>query len=820
VFVVASTGVATFVAGVAGLLQSNLYVAVPTLAVAAMLGSWTFYRQLKMPPVPISSPPSMLKELAGADARTVPRQLPAAVAHFAGRAGELSALNGLLRGRAEVGGTVVISAIGGTAGVGKTALAVYWAHRVADRFPDGQLYVNLRGFDPTGQVMDPAEAVRRFRDDLGVPPQRIPVDLDAQAALYRGELSGRRMLVVLDNARDTTQVRPLLPGASTCLVLVTSRNQLTGLVATDAAHPVTLGLLSPMEARDLLTRRLGPDRITAEPQAIDEVITRCARLPLALAIVAARAATHPQLPLYTLTGELRDTRDRLDTLVGDDPYTNVRAVFSWSYHTLSPDPARLFRLLGLHPGPDISAPAAASLTALPLSRVRLLLAELARANLLVEHTAGRYGFHDLLRVYAAEQASTVDRDDQRHAAIHRVLDHYLHTAHTAARLLYPQRDPITVAPPQPGVTPEDLADYGQALAWFMAEHPVLLAATDQAATVGLDTHTWQLAWTLANFLDRHGHWHDYTATQHAAVAAARRLGDPSTQALAHRLLARAHTRLGRYDDAHTHYEHALDLYRQCGDQTGQAHTHVHLGMVWEVQGRYAEALDHAQQALQLYRTTGRRAGQAEALNAVGWLHAQLGDYEQALTYCQQALTLLQDLGDRYAQAATWDSLGYTHHHLGHYQDAITCYQHALDLYRNSGGRYDESAILTHLGDTHHATGSPGTARDAWQRALSILDDLDHPTPTPSAPNSTTSTTPRPGAGAGKAIEGHKESLTVHRSDFSGRLRFCAPFGPRRDPFGTNELDTAGCVRRRPVRGCRRLAGRLVGTFIRPLSIGG
>jgi NB-ARC domain/Domain of unknown function (DUF4062) len=251
-----------------------------------------------------------LKEWAGADARAVPRQLPPAIRYFAGRSGELAMLTGLLRGHVETGGTVVISAIGGTAGVGKTALAVYWAHQVADRFPDGQLYVNLRGFDPSGSVMDPAEAVRRFLDALGVPAERIPADPDAQATLYRSQLAGRRILVVLDNAHDTAQVRPLLPGASTCLVLVTSRNQLSGLVAADGAQPLTLDLLTHGEAQELLARRLDPDRLAAEPRAVEEIITTCVRLPLALAIVAAHAATHPQLPLYTLAAELRDARGR------------------------------------------------------------------------------------------------------------------------------------------------------------------------------------------------------------------------------------------------------------------------------------------------------------------------------------------------------------------------------------------------------------------------------------------------------------------------------------------------------------------------------
>jgi tetratricopeptide (TPR) repeat protein len=656
----------------------------------------------------------------------VPQQLPAAVTHFAGRTAELATLTGLLVSRADIGGTVVISAISGTAGVGKTTLAVHWAHQVADRFPDGQLYLNLRGFDPSGQLMDPAEAVRRFLDALQVPPERIPVDLDAQAALYRSQLAGRRMLVVLDNAHDSTQVRSLLPGAPTCLVLITSRNQLTSLIATDDAHPITLDLLTNDEARQLLAQRLGADRVAAEPEAVEEIITRCAHLPLALALVAARAAVRPHGGLRVLAEELRDTRRRWQTLSGDEPTTDVQAVFSWSYQALTPAAARLLRLLGLHPGPDISAPAAASLAGLPLSAVRPVLAELTRASLLVEHAIGRYAFHDLLRAYATDLAHRIDTEQHRRTAAHRMMDHYLHTADTANRLLDPARDPLTLTPLQPGVTPEHLADDQQALDWFTTEHPVLLAIVDQAAATGFDTHTWQLAWTLATFLYPQGHWRDQAATGHAAVAAAQRLADPSAQARAHRNVANAYIRLGRLDDAHTELNHALDLATRTSDQTGQAHTHHHLGRLWEWRGDYPRALDHAQQALSRYRAGGNQTGQADALNQVGWYLALLGDHQQALTACQQALALFQEVGDRVGEAATWDSLGYVHHHLGNYPHAVACYEHALPLLRALGHRYEQAATLSRLGDTHHAAGNPQATRDAWQQALAILDDLNDP----------------------------------------------------------------------------------------------
>ncbi|MDT5035180.1 MAG: hypothetical protein QOE03_365, partial [Micromonosporaceae bacterium] len=376
-------------------------------------------------------------------------------------------------------------------------------------------------------------------------------------------------------------------------------------------------------------------------------------------------------------------------------------------------------------GADVSVPAAASLAAVASDRAKMLLDRLVAAQLVDEHTPGRYTLHDLLRVYATQLAHTINTDEQRHAAAHRILDHYLHTAHAAERLLTPGADPISVTPPQPGVSPEHPVDYQQALAWFTAEHAVLVAAVDRAAATGFDTHTWQLAWTLRNFLDRRGQWRDWAATGRAAVAAAGRLADPTAQARAHRILAGAYTTLGRLDDAHIELGHAVDLSARTGDQVGQARTRYALAVLWERRGRPAEALDHARRALDLYRAAGHRAGEAMTLNAVGWCHAQLGDHRQALTYCQQALTLLQDLDDRPMQAHTWESLGYAHHHLGQHARAFACYRQALILARESGDRYNEATTLAHLGDTHHAAGAHTAAQDAYRQALAILDDLDH-----------------------------------------------------------------------------------------------
>jgi tetratricopeptide (TPR) repeat protein/transcriptional regulator with XRE-family HTH domain len=653
----------------------------------------------------------------------VPRQLISDVYGFTGRLTQLEELDALLRNSRGHPSAVVITAIGGTAGIGKTALAVHWAHRVADRFPDGQLYVNLRGFDPTDSPVEPAAAVRGLLDALGVRPERVPAGTEAQYALYRSMLAGRRMLILLDNARDAEQVRPLLPGTAGTLALITSRDRLTPLVATEGARPFDLDTLSTVEARELLAGRLGAARVAAEPEAVDAIIEGCARLPLALAIAAARAV-QSRLPLAALAADLHDTRRRLDTLDGGDPGSRVRAVLSWSYTTLSPPAARLFRLLGMHLGPDISAAAAASLAGSPPAEVRPLLAELTRASLISEPTPGRYTWHDLLRAYASELAGA-DPEPERRAAQTRLLDHYTHTAHAADKHLDPARDPLPLAPAQPGATPEEPADQKQALAWFSAEHAALLAAVELAATAGFDTHTWQLAWSLASFFTRRGHWHDLIATQHAAVDAARS-ADPITQARTHRHLAFAYSRLRRFEDAQTQLRHALDLSTQAGDLVGSATAHRHLTVIYERQARHSEALDHARQALDLSRAAGHRHGQAHGLNSVGYNYARLGDYRQALTHCQQALTLFQELDNRVGQAATWDSLGYVHRGLGHHALSIVCHQHALDLYRDLGDRYYEAATLTRLGDTHHAAGDPGSAETAWKQALAILDELDHP----------------------------------------------------------------------------------------------
>ena len=654
-------------------------------------------------------------------APVVPRQLPAAPAHFAGRERELRSLTGWLDTGTAAGQAVVL-AVGGTAGVGKTALALHWAHQVRHRFPDGQLYVNLRGFDASSAPVAPADALSVLLESLEVPAGRVSPRLDARAGLYRSLLAGRRMLIVLDNARDEAQVRPLLPGDPTCVVLVTGRSQLAGLVATDGAHPVTLDVLSETEARQLLASHLGTDRVTAEAAEVAELTALCARLPLALAITAARAALRPVFPLASLTAGLRDTRQRLDWLDAGDQAADVRAVFSWSYRLLTEPAARMFRLLGAHPGPDISAPTAASLAAVSEPEARAALSDLTRANLLQEQTPGRFALHDLLHAYAADLGD----EQERRSAIRRVLDHYLNTARAAIGLAYPGACQHAGPPSGPGEPAECLRGPDQARAWLQAEFGVLLAATAAAADNGFDTHAWQLPAVLREHFDRRGYYQDWAQCQRLALAAADRLGDRAAQALAHQFLGDALIQLCRWGDAHTHLQDALKLYRRLGDQVGQACCHCRIVRILEARQDHSQALSHGRHALRLFRAAGDLAGQANALNGVGWVSAQLGNYQQALRYCGKALELHRKTGNRLGEAATLDSLGYCYHQTGRYSQAIAYYQQALPAYADAHDRYLRAQTLIHLGETHHANGHHEATHDLWQQALAILDELHHP----------------------------------------------------------------------------------------------
>ncbi|MEV1000574.1 BTAD domain-containing putative transcriptional regulator [Nonomuraea sp. NPDC050202] len=671
------------------------------------------------PPAQPARPAPSAQFAPPAPPAVVPAQLPVDLASFTGRHDQVAELLDLVPGAPH---TVLINAIGGMAGIGKTTLAIHVAHRLAGRFPDGQLYVNLRGFDPAEAPLAPADALHGFLEALDVPPERVPSALDARAALFRSLLAGRRMLIVLDNARDTAQVTPLLPGTPGALVLVTSRNHLLGLVAAHGAHALALDLLSAEEARDLLTRRLGAARLAAEPDAAEEIIALCARLPLALAIVAARAAANRAFTLSSIAAELRRANGSLRAFTGPEAAVDARAIFSWSYKTLSHGAARLFRMLAMHPGSgEAGLDAATALTGAPAGT---LLAELVGANLLTETSPGRYAFHDLLHAYATELADE-DAGEGRDA-LRRVLDYYLHTAHAAYRLIAPLRKSIVVEPPLPGVPETHLADKEQAEAWLRTEHRALLAAVETAARSGFDTHAWQLAWALTDFLDARGYQEEALDVHRTAARAAERLSDPSAQAHAYHSLGSAASNLGRMEEALEYTSHAVELFGEVGDLHNQAHAMRLVAYELNKQGRTAEALVHAERALELFSTVGDARGQAITLNSVGWCHMQLGHYERGLEYCQRAVERLAGTGSRRSEPAAWDSIGYARHRLGQFQEAISAYRRAVELRNLMGLRYLEASSLERLGAVYRDAGEHEAAREAWQAALAILTDLRHP----------------------------------------------------------------------------------------------
>ncbi|MGA5300312.1 AfsR/SARP family transcriptional regulator [Nucisporomicrobium flavum] len=653
-----------------------------------------------------------------------PRQLPAPPWRFTGRSAALAELDAAMDGPAGEAAPVVISAIGGAGGIGKTWLALRWAHDNAARFPDGQLYVNLRGYDPAGEPVPPATAVHAFLEALGVDSSAMPAGPEARAGLYRSLVAGRRMLIVLDNARDAAQVVPLLPGSAPATVLITSRSRLLGLLSAYGARPLTLDVLTGTEARQLLADQVGAARTAAEPAAVEALLRWCAGLPLALSIVAARAASDPALPLASLAAELHEAATRLDALDGGEVAVNLRAVLSASCRALSPAAGRLFALMGHCPGPDLTLPAAASLAGVSPGRAGALLRELTAGHLVQTPAPGRHRMHDLVRLFAAEQV--IGDGSDRRAAVRRILDHYLHTAAAADRLLAPYRDAVAPPGPGPGVVPEQVPGHDAALGWFTAEHAGLLAALRVAADAGSPAHVWQLAWALTTYLDRRGHWQDRLAVHAAALVAARRLDDPWRQAHAHREMALAYVWLDRPGEAREHLRRSLELFTGLGDLLGQAHAHRGLARVHARQGRHAAALPYDRQSLALYLAAGSRAGQASALNAIGWHHAHLGDPQRALACCGQSLALHERLGNRHGIALTLDSLGYAYHQLGRYFEAAVHYARAVGLFGDLGDRYREGATYARLGDAHDAAGDVEAARLAWRDGLAVLTELGHP----------------------------------------------------------------------------------------------
>ncbi|NDL56901.1 AfsR/SARP family transcriptional regulator [Phytoactinopolyspora mesophila] len=652
----------------------------------------------------------------------VPRQLPAGMVGFAGRTVELEQLDSIVPDGAQSQVPGALAVIAGMPGVGKTTLAVHWAQRVASRFPDGQLYMNMRGFDAGRRSASTVETLRGFLSALDVPVEQLPESLSAQIGLYRSLVAGKRLLILLDNVMSTEQVRPLLPGAPGCVVVVTSRNQLFGLVATEGAYPIMLDVPDAEDAREILERRLGAERIAVDDGAANEIVALSGRLPLALTIVAAQASTRPCLPLRALAEELQDPGRLLDACsdVGED--VDIRAVYSGSYQTLSPESARLFRLLSLHVGPDVSVPVAVSLTRATVANVRRALAELARGHLVVESSPGRFGLHILTHAYAAELLTSIEKEAEVSAARECMLEHYLHTAYAGAMLLHPHRRPIVLTGPRSGVQPEKLSA-DDALEWFRAEREVLLELVSLAADQKSGVAPWQLVWAMAGALERHGRWRELEEAWQRALDAAQQTDDVPGQAVCHGGLAGVYITRNYVEKARSHAVRAREIFDRVGDRVGSARSLLDIGVVMEQSGHTADALEYLQQGLLAYKREGDVAGHARALTMISRVHAVRGEYHLSLEWGRSALALLEQINDRVGYVRALDNLGSSLQHVEEYPLAAHQLERALEIVRELGDKYREVDVLVHLGDVYFEMGKAQLAGEAWNSALAVSYEI-------------------------------------------------------------------------------------------------
>lgn len=660
----------------------------------------------------------------GRGRRPIPAQLPHDAAGFTGRGLELAVLDSFALG--EGSAAVVISAIDGVAGIGKTALAIHFGHRVATAFPDGQLYVNLRGFDPDQPPLDPGDVLPRFLRALGADPSQMPTDPDELASSYRSLLSGRRVLVVLDNVATAEQIRPLLPGTAGCLALVTSRNRLSGLVARDGARRLTLDVLPPAEAIALLARSIGSERIAAEPHAAATLARLCGWLPLALRIAADRAAAHRHLTLAELVDELTLEHDRLDVLSAEEAASQIRAVFSWSYRALPPEPARAFRLLSLHAGQDISAPAAAALIGADIPETRQLLKALTGGHLLEETGRGRYQFHDLVRVYAAECAQISEAESQRTAAIGRLLTWYLHTADAFSRMFDPDAQHVPLDLSKPASRPLIFATHQQAVNWAKTELANLVPIAGQAAAIGDDVTAWKLAIALMPIFALHRRMADFLTILHSALAAVQRLGDPDTEAWILSSLAEAYIETDRPAEAAEFCQRALAICGKTGNSWGQWAAWHDQGLSFLDLERFGEAMTCFQQALPAARQASNPRSEGLSLTGLGIVYRHLESYDAAIDMYSMAVAILRGTQNKWSLSWVLPNFADAYCDQGHPSDAVDLYQQARAVARELGDRWWEAAILVKLGQAQRAGGHPDEARQSWHQALSIFEDFGDP----------------------------------------------------------------------------------------------
>ncbi|MFE2375591.1 ATP-binding protein [Streptomyces sp. NPDC059398] len=687
--------------------------------------------------------------------------MPREAGGFVNRTSELRQIDAFLTDAN--GGSAAVCVIAGTAGAGKTSLALRWAHRVEADFPGGQLYINLRGYDP-GEPVTAQDALHRFLTGLGVPPGAVPSETDTAAALFRSLLADRRMLVLLDNAASADQVRPLLPGHSDCLVIVTSRSRMSGLAVRDGAHRITLRTLPEGEAVALLRAVTNGYRPEDDADKLTELARLCARLPLALRIAAERAASHPHMQLDELISDLRDESALWEALsTGDDQESEaVRSVFAWSYRALSADAARLFRLLGLHPGPDFGVGAVSALAGISTRRSRNLLDVLVGAHLLEQTAPDRFEFHDLLRAYATDRTRE-ETQDSRDAALRRVLDWYLHSADAAQSWIAPARDHVTLTPPAEGALPLSFTTYDQAVDWSEREQGNLVGAVRAAEKAGLDLYTWQLSAVFWSAQAPSAPVTDWLATAHTALRAVRRLGDRVGEAMLLESAGFAHRRLNRLVEARRSHRDALTIRQELRDPRGEAAALNALGLImlrtrqlpeakdhfvqavalfrdlgashWEAvarsnlaetrieSGDLTEAADDLDRALAVHRSMGNKRSVGNVLRLWSAVHLDRGKGAEAVRAASQAVELALELRDHALEGYWILYLGHAQQAVGRFTDALVSYQRSATIHRRSGSRSREALAWQGAGEVYQRLGRGREAADFHRRAAAVHQEL-------------------------------------------------------------------------------------------------
>lgn len=654
----------------------------------------------------------------------VPSQLPADIPDFTGREAQVAYLCGLfpdLRDSDAGSGAVPVALIAGAGGLGKTTLAVHVAHRLRTRFPDGQLYVNLRG--ASDQPSAPSDVLARFLRELAVDGTQIPASEEERAVLYRTWLTGRRILIVLDDARDAAHARPFVPGSTSCGVLVTSRRRLPDLVG---GQLVDLDVLDHSGASALLAKIVGAHRLDAEPDATNRVLAACAGLPLAIRIAGVRLAARTAWTVQDLAGKLADERRRIDEFQAGD--LAVRACFQVSFNSLPtadpgrPDPVRAFRLLGLWQGPSISLPAASSLLAEPTDRVADSLEMLVDAHLLQSVAAERYRLHDLLRVYAAEKAEAEETKQDRDGAVLRILTWYLHTAAAAGRVISPQHARVPLGDGHLVQPPLAFASLDDALYWCETARADLVAAARQAASNGLHEIAWKLPAATMSFFYRRGYWADWIAAHEGGLDSARILGDRLAEAWMLNNLGMVFG-LQRKERAVDCFEEALAIYREIGDQSGEARSANNIAQACLRLCRFPEALEAAERSLAVQQQVGDRYGEGIALGNLGDACRELGRFNEAIGHLDRALVIFRELGDEHSEADSLSDLGDVYLTMGRLDDALGCLRASLAIWRAHGERHGQAATLGRLGLAQKHAGRPEEARELLSEAHLLLAEV-------------------------------------------------------------------------------------------------